>query len=132
MASPGRGSEKRGGYVKDVHVRDSILSRFLTCAVKYNDDGEGSDVPPVFSDFSCEGVRMTGWARDFDEKEDHAVPGIDLSGFDETGFEAKNMRFTACALPPEGIIRLRNCENIQMDIRRTESSEEKSSAFSTD
>ena len=115
-----KGTKKRGGYVKNISVRDSVLSRFLACAVLYNDDGEGSDVPPVFSDFTCERVRLTGWARDYWEKEDHPVAGIDLSGFDVPGYEAAHMRFIQCALNPDASIHLKHCRDITLDIEKTE------------
>ncbi|MBR6185970.1 MAG: glycoside hydrolase family 28 protein [Clostridia bacterium] len=115
-----KATKKRGGYVKDISVRDSVLSRFLACAVLYNDDGEGSDVPPVFSDFCCERVRFTGWARDYWEKEDHPVPGIDVSGFDVPGYEARDMRFSDCVLEEHATVSLRRCRQIALDVRKAE------------
>ena len=112
-----KGTKKRGGYVRDIHLRDCALSRFLACAVLYNDDGEGSPVPPVFGDFTCERVHLTGWARDYWEKEDHPVPGIDLSGFDVPGYEARDIRFTDCTLGEHATVRLRRCRNVRIDIR---------------
>lgn len=115
-----KATKKRGGYVKNISVRDSVLSRFIACAVLYNDDGIGSDVPPVFSGFSCERVRFTGWARDYWEKEDHPVPGIDLRGFDVPGYEARDMRFTDCALDGAAAVSLRHCENVAISIRKAD------------
>ena len=114
-----KGTKKRGGYVRNVSVRDCVLSRFLTCAVLYNDDGEGSPVPPVFSDFVCERVHFTGWARNHWEPEDHALPGIDVSGFDVPGYEARNMSFIDCTMGEGASIALKHCRNIAVDIRET-------------
>ena len=114
-----KGTEKRGGYVKNVSVRDCALSRFIVCAVKYNDDGEGSAVPPVFSDFVCERVHFTGWARDYWEREDHAVPGIELSGFDVPGHEATRMTFLDCTMGQPASVALNHCERVALDIRKT-------------
>ena len=111
-----KATKKRGGYVKDISVRDSVLSRFLACAVLYNDDGEGSDTPPVFSGFTCERVRFTGWARDYWEKEDHPVPGIDLRGFDVPGYEARDMAFRRCVLDKNASVSLKQCKNVHLDI----------------
>lgn len=115
-----KGTKKRGGYVKNVSLRDCMLSRFLACAVLYNDDGVGSPVPPVFSDFECDRVHLTGWARDYWEKEDHPVPGIDLSGFDVPGYEAQRIRFTRCTLGENATIRLRYCKDIELDVMEAE------------
>ena len=111
-----KGTKKRGGYVRDIALRDCVLSRFLACAVLYNDDGEGSPVPPVFSRFRCERVHLTGWAHNYWEKEDHAVPGIDLSGFDVHGYEARDIRFTRCTLGENATVRLRYCKDVSIDI----------------
>ncbi|MBQ8162535.1 MAG: glycoside hydrolase family 28 protein, partial [Clostridia bacterium] len=78
-----KGTKKRGGYVKDVCVMDSRLSRFLVTAVKYNDDGEGAEHPPVFSGIRLLRDHFSCWARDYWEKEDHPVTGIELTGFEE-------------------------------------------------
>ena len=111
-----KGTKKRGGYVKHVTVRDCVLPRFLACAVLYNDDGEGSPVPPVFSDFRCERVHLTGWARNYWENEEHFMPGIDLSGFDVPGYEARDIAFVRCTMGENATIALKNCANITLDI----------------
>ncbi|MBQ9007976.1 MAG: glycoside hydrolase family 28 protein [Clostridia bacterium] len=115
-----KGTKKRGGYVKNVTIRHSRLSRFLCCAVLYNDDGEGSPVPPVFSDMVLERVHLTGWARNYWEPELHAMPGIDLTGFDVPGHETCNIRFEDCTLGKEATIALSHCRQIHLDIRQTE------------
>ena len=115
-----KGTKKRGGYVKNISVRDSVLSRFLCCAVKYNDDGEGSPVPPVFSDMVCERVHLTGWARNYWEKDLHAMPGIDLTGFDEPGCEAQRIAFIRCSLGKDATVSLQCCRDIQIDLAQTE------------
>ena len=115
-----KGTKKRGGYVRNITVRDCRLSRFLCCAVLYNDDGEGSPVPPVFSDMVCERVHLTGWARNYWEPELHAMPCIDLTGFDVPGYEARNLRFIDCTMGKDATIALRHCKELRMDIEQTE------------
>ena len=111
-----KGTKKRGGYVRDVHVSDSILSRFLTCAVLYNDDGDGSSVPPRFSDIHLKRVHLTGWARNYWEKEEHAMAAIDLSGFDVPGYEASDITCEECTLGKDTGISLSHTKNIRLDI----------------
>ncbi len=112
-----KGTKKRGGYVKNVSVRDCVLSRFLVCAVKYNDDGEGAPMPPVFSGFTCSGTHLTGWARNYWEKENHHLPAIDLSGFDVPGYEAKEISFIDCSMGEQASVNLICCENVNIHIK---------------
>ena len=115
-----KATKKRGGYVRNVSVRDCVLSRFLVTAVLYNDDGEGAPEPPVFERFTCERVFFTGWARDYWEKEDHAVPAVQLTGFDAPGHEVRDAVFRQCAAGGEAEIRLKHCRNVSVEIERAE------------
>lgn len=112
-----KGTKKRGGYVQNVSVRDCVLSRFLVCAVKYNDDGEGAPVPPVFSGITCSGTHLTGWARNYWEKENHHLPAIDLSGFDVPGYEAKEISFIDCSMGEQASVNISCCENVNIRIK---------------
>ena len=112
-----KGTKKRGGYVRSVSVRDCALPRFIVQAVPYNDDGEGSPTPPVFSSFRCERVMFTGWGRNYWEKEDHALPAIELRGFDEPGYEVRDAVFSQCSIAGEAEIRLKNCRNVMIDVK---------------
>ena len=38
-----KSTKKRGGYIKNIDVRDSIIARVIIDEVKYNDDGESSN-----------------------------------------------------------------------------------------
>ena len=110
-----KATRKRGGAVRNITVRDSVLSRFRCCAVGYNDDGEGSPVPPVFENVLLERVRLSGWAMEYWEKENHPSPAIDLSGFDTEGFEARNMAFRDCDIGENGTVALSCCRNITLE-----------------
>ena len=112
-----KATKKRGGYVRSVHIRRCVLSRFLLCAVLYNDDGEGARTPPEFRDMVCEDVRFTGWAREYFEKEMHEVPCVDLSGFEQA--EAENLSVLRCVVPENALIRLNHCRNVRVDVRET-------------
>ena len=111
-----KATRKRGGYVKDIFVSDCRLSRFLICAVKYNDDGVGSETPPVFEDIGCRRVHFSGWARDYWEKEDHEVACIECTGFDEPGYEAKHLRFEECTAERGAVPVLVNCLDVRADV----------------
>lgn len=115
-----KATKKRGGYVRNVSVRDCSLSRFLVTAVLYNDDGDGAPEPPVFERFLCRRVFFTGWARDYWEKEDHAVPAIQLSGFDVPGHEVRDAAFRQCSCQGEAEVRLSHCRQVSVEIERAE------------
>ena len=108
-----KGTKKRGGYVRDISVTDCVLSRFTLRAVAYNDDGEGAAAPPQFSRMALRRVRLTGWAREYWEKEDHPVPAIELGGFDEEGFEAEDIVCEKCRTGG-GQISVERCRNVSV------------------
>lgn len=87
-----KGTKKRGGYVKGVHVSYSTLARVLMHSVGYNDDGIGAPTVPVFSDCTFEELTLT--AKQYGKDEKH-VPceAIYLAGFDVPGHEIKNVKF---------------------------------------
>ncbi|MBQ3761225.1 MAG: glycoside hydrolase family 28 protein [Clostridia bacterium] len=114
-----KATKKRGGYVRDVSVSDCRLSRFEICAVKYNDDGEGSPVPPAFENISLNNCYLSGWARNYWEKEDRRIEAVDISGFGPD-HPARGIRIRNCTLGPEASIKLSACEDVTLDVRKAE------------
>ncbi|OXM99855.1 glycosyl hydrolase family 28 protein [Bifidobacterium vansinderenii] len=51
---------KRGGWVRGLHVRDTVMRHVIIRAVPYNDDGVAAGVPPVLEDFRFERVQLLG------------------------------------------------------------------------
>ncbi len=88
-----KGTKKRGSYVKDVHVRDCKVSRILFHSVGYNDDGIGAKEPPRFSDCSFENLHILGEYLSRDEEIIVPCEAFELIGFDEAGYEIKNVLF---------------------------------------
>lgn len=80
-----KGTKKRGGYVKNIHITDCNVSCLLIWSVGYNDDGVGAPHPPVFSDYYFDGLTICG--SDVDGKRRY----ICLRGFDEEGYEVNNV-----------------------------------------
>ncbi len=60
-----KATRKRGGYIRKIYVKNSVLPIFLVRSVNYNDDGEDATTPPQFSHFYVENSRIIG--RDFNE-----------------------------------------------------------------
>ncbi len=97
-----KGTKKRGGYVRNVQVKDCILPRILFHAVDYNDDGIGAEKPPVFENCRFEDVTVLGRYTDRDSGESKACAGIELKGFDEPGHEIRDILFKNVRLSGDG------------------------------
>lgn len=59
-----KGTQKRGGYVRNIFVQDCVAPRVMIHSVPYNDDGVPAPAPPVFAHFRFEHVTLTGLALD--------------------------------------------------------------------
>lgn len=87
-----KGTKKRGGYVRDVHVSHCNLCRVLMHSVGYNDDGEGAPEAPIFADCTFEDLKLS--ARYFsDTEEEVSCTAIELAGFDTPGHFLENVKF---------------------------------------
>lgn len=111
-----KGTKKRGGYVRDVTVRDSTAARIMFHSVGYNDDGIGAPIPPVFENCCFDHVLVLGEYFG-DEKTWQPCEALELCGFDEPGHELKNIVFSDLRLGRSGqrrrqTISLELCENI--------------------
>lgn len=113
-----KATKKRGGYVRDVEVRDCTLSHVMVHSVGYNDDGIGSAVPPILENFRYERVTLLGRYIDHDHLW-HSCPAIELCGFDVPGYEVKNVRFKDVVLEdnngPAQSIQMQNCQNVSLE-----------------
>ncbi len=90
-----KATKKRGGYVKNILVRDITASHIQMHSVGYNDDGEGSKVPPILSDCRFERMHLLGRFLDNNagRNEWHDCPSILLCGFDVPGYEIRDVAF---------------------------------------
>jgi polygalacturonase len=113
-----KATKKRGGYVKNILVRDVTASHVQMHSVGYNDDGEGAKFPPELGDCRFERMHLLGRFLDNNagRNEWHDCPSILLCGFDVPGYEIKNVEFKDIELeePAEGIedIHQEYCKNI--------------------
>lgn len=115
-----KGTKKRGGYVREIHVRDCAAPRVMFHAVGYNDDGVGAPIPPVFENCSFEGIRLTGEYYDKHMEKRGECDVIELVGFDEPGHELHNIAFRDVIIGQEGKSRKYNialqlCQNITFE-----------------
>lgn len=94
-----KGTKKRGGYVRDIEVQDCVLPRLMIHTVGYNDDGIPAEHPPVLERCSFERLRITGRALNHREQWTWSgVTPIELAGFEEPGYELREVTFRDCTL----------------------------------
>ncbi len=116
-----KGTKKRGGYVRNISVRDIIASHVMIHSVTFNDDGIGAPTPPIFENCSFERMHLLGRFLDNNAgKNDwHDCPSILLCGFNEEGYEVKNISFKDIEMenPAPGVdsIHMENCSNISFN-----------------
>ncbi len=114
-----KGTKKRGGYVRNVRVRDCRTPRVMIHSVGYNDDGEPAPAPPVFSDCTFENVEITCRLVNRDGSQE-PCQAILVDGFDVPGYEAKNIVFRNICLGDaqtdgERLIALRRCAGVTLE-----------------
>ncbi len=78
-----KGTKKRGGYVKNIFMKDSKITRIMMHAVKYNDDGIAAPTVPYFGDCRFENIEICPEAFDHRTEKFTHCPIITLCGFDE-------------------------------------------------
>ena len=111
-----KGTKKRGGYVRNVTIRDCTLPRMQVHAVTYNDDGVGAPVPPDFCDFTFENVCFTGRALNHKD-EWQEVHVIEVVGFDVPGHEVRQVAFRNCTVGGKAQLLLKHCKDVTLDLR---------------
>lgn len=87
-----KGTKKRGGYVRKIHVNDCDVSRILMQSVPYNDDGISATTPPIFEYCFFENLNITGVSIEKDGNAAGCNP-IEISGFDLPEYFIKNIEF---------------------------------------
>lgn len=94
-----KATQKRGGYVRDILVRDCVMPRVMMHAVPYNDDGIAAPVPPVLSDCRFERLTLTGlYQAAHDGGDMRPCSAIGLTGFDVPGHEIDRIAFRDVAI----------------------------------
>lgn len=87
-----KATNKRGGYVKGVVVDSTIVSHIMFHSVPYNNDGIAAEHPPIFED--CHFKNLEIWGELYNhERERIQCDAIELIGFEEKGYDLKNVTF---------------------------------------
>lgn len=111
-----KGTKKRGGYVREIHVRDCSAPRIWIHSVLYNDDGADSGQIPVFEACCFERVHLTGVYLN-GKGQQKICNAIELRGFKEPGHQLRGIVFRDVTIGNEGSgegqrIVLENCEDV--------------------
>ena len=111
-----KATRKRGGYVKNISVRDTIASHVMVHSVGFNDDGEGAEHPPVLKGFLFKDMYLLG--RLLNNNNGAMVwnvcPAIEVIGFDEPGYEAADIHFENIVMENEKKV----ADSVRSDIYR--------------
>ena len=95
-----KATKKRGGYVRNIIVKKTIIPCILLHSVWYNDDGIAAPTAPIFEDCLFENIDITGKAyvkpaaKTFEGIPDEVdYCSIDIAGFDSEEYAARNIKF---------------------------------------
>ena len=112
-------TRKRGGYVKNISVRDSGFSRIIIHGVGYNDDGEPAASDPKISDCHFNNVNIIGKYLDEDDKR-IGCNAIEIEGFSDMKGVMSDIYFDNINIFNDSGISLKNTSNIHMNNINTE------------
>lgn len=112
-----KGTQKRGGYVRDIFVQDCITPRVMIHSVPYNDDGIPAPAIPVFTQFRFDRITLTGLLLDHDYRYNECT-AIEICGFDPPGHEVRDVRFIDCLSQENTSIRIQKCQEISIDLKQ--------------
>lgn len=87
-----KATAKRGGYVRNISVRDCTIPRVMVHSVAYNDDGIGAGVLPVLEHYRFENLYITGCYINNQREKQPCTP-LELSGFDDPGHYLRDVVF---------------------------------------
>lgn len=109
-----KGTNKRGGYVRGVQVRDCVAPRVMMHSVPYNNDGIPAPTPPVFENCVFSDLRLTGRMLDHQNNWNEVRP-IELAGFEETGYALRNVVFENITITAKApVLSLQYCEGVTL------------------
>ncbi len=108
-----KGTRKRGGYIRNVEVRDCIVPCLTVHSVLYNDDGIGAKEPPVFENYFYERVVVTGKGL-FTEGWKDKIP-LELRGFDKEEHAVRNVCFKDVKISGAERMHMEFCKDVRFE-----------------
>ena len=112
-----KATKKRGGYVRDIEVRDCVIPRVMMHSVPYNDDGIPAPTPPLLSGCLFERLTLTGlYQASHDGGDMRPCAAIELIGFDVPGHEIRDITFKDITIANDSLgIIMADAENIRFE-----------------
>ena len=107
-----KGTPQRGGYVRNVSVRDCSFPRLMIHSVPYNNDGVPAAEEPKFEGFHFERLRLTGIRMGHGDPV--PVDPIEIEGFRTPGHAIQDVTLRDCTLPQAANIRLALYEGLTL------------------
>ncbi len=105
-------TEKRGGYVKDVLVKDCNLQLIkVVTTLPYNNDGEPAATFTNLENFEFTNLNMTNAKTD--------KPVIYVAGFEDAAYYVRNLKFNNITLPIKSTIFIKHADNVSFENIRT-------------
>lgn len=110
-------TKKRGGYIKDVELKDSRISRIMIREVGYNDDGEGSDTLTEISDIRFDNLEIE-YAGDDPNFAVEADSYVYINGFGEDAGKVNNIGINNVRINNKENLKeydIKNCSCVKID-----------------
>lgn len=112
-------TKKRGGYCKNVRVKNISISAINIDMVTYNDDGISADTLTEFSNFKFDNVTLSGIMYEDIDKIDTQIP-LKIVGFPDDPKAFNNMSFTNIKvtrdIAKEEMASISNSTDVDIDI----------------
>jgi exo-poly-alpha-galacturonosidase len=103
-----KGSRERGGYVKDVVVKECDLQQIkIVTSFNYNRDGAPAPEMPLFHNIEFTDLNMT--------KASTKTPVIYIEGFDNPEHYTRDVMLKNILLPQNSVVYLNNCNRITFE-----------------
>ena len=116
-------TRKRGGYIRNVKVKDCTLTQFKMFCVPWNDDGESAGTLPEIKNFEFKNVVFGGYSIAYSGHKTR-VPAIEICGFEDKKENLDNIILDGVKilLPKnlDNIIIVENADNVKIENVRYE------------
>jgi len=111
-------TRKRGGFIRNVKVRDSVFNSFtIYTDLPYNNDGESAPTLPKIEKIWLKNVTLTG-VKTFLDGKTEKIDCIELYGLDEEEYHLKDVSFnniTIVGKEKTQDFKIKNVKNLVME-----------------
>lgn len=112
-------TKKRGGYIKNVKVKDCAFVDVKCWSVPWNDDGESAKMPPKVENIEIDNVTLTGLSINLTTGSEDYVNPIVLTGVDNGEYYLNNVKIKNVKIVGDNSdvknIQLKNVKNVTIE-----------------